>query len=64
MPANVTGVSVENSINEHDLVNVNNIANGTPNVYNSLVQRVRNWLSSSKSVDDSTLLSSSAADGN
>ena len=60
VPANVTGVAAENSVNEHDLVNVNNIANGTPNVYNSLVQRVRNWLSPSQSVDDSTLLSANA----
>ena len=41
-------------------LNVNNIANGTPNVYNSLVQRVRNWLSPSQSVDGSTLLPSNS----
>ena len=50
-------MSAANAVNEIDLVNVNNIATGTPNVYNSLVQRARNWLSPSRTVDDSALLS-------
>ena len=56
VPVNVTGVSAEVSVNEHDLVNINNVANGTPNVYNPLVQRARNWLSPTQTVDDSALL--------
>ena len=56
-PSNVTGVTVNEVVNEHDLVNVNNIANGTPNVYNPLVQRARNWNASQQAVDDSSMLS-------
>ena len=55
-PANVTGVSVNSAVSEHDLVDVNNVATGTPNVYNPLVQRARNWIAPTQPVDDSTML--------
>ena len=49
-------MSVDSVVNAIDLVNVNNIATGTPNVYNPLVQRARNWNAPTQAVDDSTLL--------
>ena len=61
-PSNVTGVSAASVVNELDLVNINNIATGTPNVYNTLVQRVRNWMTPPQAVDDSTLLSATSTE--
>ena len=57
-PVNVTGIDVDAVPDVAAAVNVEAVGNGSPNLFDPLVQRSREWSTSGPPVDDASVLSS------
>ena len=57
-PVNVSGISIDAVPNVAAAVTVTTVGNGSPNLFDPLVQRAHDWSNPGPSVDDASVLES------
>ena len=57
-PVNVSGINIDSVPDIAAVVDVETVGNGSPNLFDPLVQRAREWADPGPAVDDSSVLES------